>query len=399
MAVDTERLTLLSFKYVTGTCALDEQLELDAFLDADPANGVAFEARIQREAFRKELELWMEAENGLERNWVVISDRLPAPAPLQAVDGKSKLVRLRWMASVAAALVLLIGGAILFTRTHKTNTPALAVARGLIKPGGNRAMLTLSNGKTILLDSAADGRLASEGRTTVTKMKSGQIDYSATGSAETVGFNTITTPTGGQYQVTLPDHSRVWLNAGSSLKFPTAFTGTTRDVEMTGEAYWEIARDRSKPFTIRAGSVKVSVLGTSLNIMAYTGEPSLQTTLISGQVRVEGRGGSVMLAPGQEAVAGTDRLDLIPKVDTATAVAWKEGFFAFNNADIQTVMRTVSRWYNVEVKYEGNVSAYHVDGIVNRNNPVEVVLNMLELSGFKFKIDDARKTITVLPSK
>ena len=310
-----------------------------------------------------------------------------------------------WRRLAVAALVLLITGkAVLFLlpggpAKNKPMSPGQPVSNAHdLPPGRNNAILTLADGHSITLDSAANGGLAQQGNTKVIKLN-GQISYRNTGSAEgneATLFNTISTARGNQYQLTLSDGSKVWLNAASSLRFPTSFKGKERRVEVTGEAYFEIAKNPAMPFKVVAGSGEIDVLGTHFNINAYADEPSVKTTLLEGAVAVKKETALQMLAPGQQAeFSPKGGISFSKNVDVTLETAWKDGFFWFNNTDIHTLMRQVSRWYDVEVAFQGNITDDGFTGKVPRDLPLSRLLNILEQYELHFKIEG--KKITVLP--
>jgi ferric-dicitrate binding protein FerR (iron transport regulator) len=303
----------------------------------------------------------------------------------------------------AAAAVVLISCSILIykflfpERAQETyavtnNKPATDIL-----PGRNKAMLTLGNGSTITLDSTSGGSLGNDGGINIVKIGDGQVEYQR-GSAQTnstVVYNTITTPRGGQYNITHADGTRVWLNASSSVRFPVTFNENTREVEMTGEAYFEVAHNPSKPFRVKVKDTYINVLGTHFNIMAYDNEPGINTTLLQGSLRVEHDNSSRLLSPGQAAMVGAlGSIRLIKDADVEEAIAWKSGFFQFNGADIKSIMHQVERWYDADVFYEGEVKL-HFTGQVSRNVKVSELLRKLELTNeVHFRIEG--KKITVL---
>jgi transmembrane sensor len=306
--------------------------------------------------------------------------------------------------AVAALVLLLIGKAVLFFRPTPPakNHPMAPVQPAKyahdLPPGKNNATLTLADGHSIVLDSAVNGRLAQQGNAKVVKLN-GQIAYTNSGNAqgdETIMFNTISTARGNQYQLTLSDGSRVWLNAASSLRFPTAFKGKERRVELTGEAYFDIAKNAAMPFKVQAGSGEIDVLGTHFNVNAYADEPSVKTTVLEGAVAVKKELSRQLLAPGQQAeFSPKGSISLSENVDVTRETAWKDGFFWFNNTDIRTLMRQVSRWYDVEVEFQGNITDDGFTGKVSRNVPLSKLLNVLEQYEIHFKIEG--KKIIVLP--
>jgi ferric-dicitrate binding protein FerR (iron transport regulator) len=265
----------------------------------------------------------------------------------------------------------------------------------VILPGTNVATLTLGNGKQILLNSANKGTLAVQGNTVITKNAAGQISYKVTGTGHTnekIAYNTVTTPLGGQYRITLPDGSNVWLNAGSSLKYPSRFVGNERHVELHGEAYFEIFKNKNAPFTVAAENVNIKVLGTHFNVMAYENEPAVNTTLLEGSVALNSKSAHAMLIPGQQAVADKTADNIIlRKVNVEDAVAWKNGYFSFRKENIKTAMNKIARWYNVDVEYSGNVNNKILGGTVSRAENINELLNYVELTGIaKFKIEGRR---------
>ena len=319
---------------------------------------------------------------------------LPIHAPAQRV----KL----WPRFAAAAVIVfaIAGAALYFFQPEKQNAqPVAKEYANDIKPGGYHATLTLANGKTISLTQAPAGKLADQPGVSVSKTSEGQLVYEqVAGQGETTGdaFNTVTTPVGGEYQVNLPDGSKVWLNAASSLKYPLHFNGNERKVELTGEAYFEIAHDAARPFRVSSSQQVVQVLGTHFNINAYEDEAAVVTTLLQGSVQViPGNGKPVMLIPGQHAVNNNNRL-VAEQADVQNAIAWKSGRTQFTNTDIKTIMRMLARWYDIEVEYQGAVPAEKFWGSVSRSKNISQVLRVMELTGdVHFKISGRR--ITVMP--
>ncbi len=313
-------------------------------------------------------------------------------APVKAIH------RFWWAAAVTAGLLLATGLYFLF-RPVVTVKPAPALAQRYkndIAPGGNKAMLTLADGSRIVLDEARNDTLGQQGNTSIIKTQNGQVQYHAAGNTATVTYNTLSTPRGGQYQLTLPDGTRVWLNAASSLHFPTAFTGNHRTVELTGEGYFEVAALPGKPFLVKANGADITVLGTHFNVMAYANEQAMAVTLLEGAVNV-GRNATVKkLLPGQQARITGNNSIMISGADVQEAVAWKNGYFIFDRADITTVMRQLERWYDIEVVYEGAPPEMRFGGGMQRSLPLSGILRLLEKNGVLFKIEGRK--ITVLRS-
>lgn len=261
-----------------------------------------------------------------------------------------------------------------------------------ILPKGNQALLTLSNGSVIVLDSTKNGIITNQGNVKVIKLDSGQLVYSpATSNAadsREITYNTISTPRAAQYQIVLSDGTKVWLNAASSLRYPTSFSGQERKVELTGEGYFEVAKNKDKPFHVRVGAVEVEVTGTHFNIMAYEDEASIQTTLMEGSVKVSCNGQSDLLKPGKQASLNRASSQLTTgDADVQQAVAWKNGYFYFDRSDVKTIMRQVSRWYDLDIVYEASVPDMKFSGKIERNLPLSGISHLLESGQIHFRIE------------
>jgi hypothetical protein len=307
------------------------------------------------------------------------------------------------IAAAAAILIFISFGAYFFTKTRR---PAQELAhqsylKNDILPGGNKAILTLANGKQITLTGARNGTIAVQGGVAVNKTADGRVVYnssgkSLSGDATATAFNTMTTPRGGQYWVVLPDGTKVLLNAASSLTYPTTFSGDERKIELTGEAYFEVAHNAAKPFRVYSKSQVVEVLGTHFNINTYDDEPAVKTTLLEGKIKVISvvKNQVRILQPGQQATLNLLAFN-VNDVDVEDATAWKNGIFTFESNDIQQIMRMVSRWYDVEVVYKGSLPADKFTGSVSRFSNVSELLNTLQLTRkVQFKIDGKRITVS-----
>ncbi len=310
----------------------------------------------------------------------------------------NKMRPLRWL-SVAAAFILIL--AVPYAYFHIRNKiekhHALALQKKQMKndvaPGGNKAMLTLSDGSKVILNDTKNGIITRQGATVLNKSHDNQLIYEGAVHGnidQPVVYNTITTPKGGQFQVVLSDGSKVWLNAASSITFPTAFAKNDRKVNITGEVYFEVAKDKAKPFKVESGKQTVEVLGTHFNINAYTDEPIIRTTLAEGSVKVTSADKTVVLRPDEQSeVSNTSSAAIrIHTVDTDDVLAWKNGNFVFENAEIAYIMRQVARWYDVSVKYEGNVLERRFTGSISRDVNLSELLKMLKYSGIDFQIND-----------
>ncbi len=324
-------------------------------------------------------------------------------------DKKTRLFSLAgWRKWAAAAILVLIAGKLLLDlKTHRPTSlrPAInpPVAAADRPPGTQNATLTLSDGTRITLDSAANGSLAQQGGTRVIKLN-GQIAYTGKTAGDGAPlFNTISTARGNQYVLILSDGTKVWLNAASSMRFPTSFKGNERKVEITGEAYFEIANNPAMPFKVMAGGGEIQVLGTHFNVNAYSDESAVKTTLLEGAVAVKKDETRLVLSPGQQgrfypqAVSGKNEktITLLKDIDPGRETAWKDGFFWFENTDIHTLMRQVSRWYDVEVEFKGDITDDGFSGKVSRSVPLSKLLKVLEQYEINFKIEG--KKIIVSP--
>jgi hypothetical protein len=302
----------------------------------------------------------------------------------------------RWLPRVAVACVVLIFAcAVFFTQQHIHHIPPKQLAVADVSPGRTGAVLTLGNGKVIILDAARNGELAEQGNTHI--RKSGDVvSYErSAGEDLPVEYNTMSTPKGRQISMVLADGSKVWLNAASSIRFPAAFTGDARKVEVTGEVYFEVAHandpqgKRRIPFIVVANGATVEVLGTHFNINAYTDEPYATTTLLQGAVNVKKDNREVRLSPGQQSVLMPDgRLTVNTHVNTEEIMAWKEGYFHFESTPLATVLRQFSRWYDIDVVFEGKIPDEKFFAIVKRNSSLSTVLKVLQATNIKFSIEE-----------
>ncbi len=305
---------------------------------------------------------------------------------------KKTKVRSFWPYAAAACVLLTIGISLVWTQRNRQNNPE-KIAQAMpkdIAPGANRAALTLSDGKTISLDSSKNGNLTSQGNVSITKQDSGLLSYQIINPSllpEKEDYNILTVPPGGQFRVQLPDGTKVWLNAASTLKYPTIFHGSKRKVELTGEGYFEVTKDPMFPFEVTAAGVSVLVLGTHFNINAYSNEPELKVTLAEGSVQVNE---SVTLKPGQQALVNQKAEIKMVAADLDAELAWKNGTFLFKETPLEVVMRQVARWYNTEISYDENISE-HFNADIPRSVPVSKLLHLLEATGrVHFKIEDKK---------
>jgi transmembrane sensor len=298
---------------------------------------------------------------------------------------------------VAASIVCCIGLGIFYYVSSSRET----TSGNDIDPGKNVAFLTLSDGKKIALDQAANGQLAKQDDITITKTSDGKLIYTVNPKQANLqgdAFNTIETPRGGQFQLTLPDGSKVWLNAASSLKYNLALNSLKpRKVELQGEAYFEVSHDKTRPFTVVTKSGSVQVLGTHFNINSYSDEKSEQTTLVEGSVKVHSDLGhsDKLLIPGEQSLINETGAIKVSKADIEATLAWKNGLFMFEDESLKSIMQKVSRWYDIEVVYQDVDSEQTFGGSVSRYDKISKVLSKLEkVGGVKFKIDGRRVIVT-----
>ncbi|PTQ97907.1 FecR family protein [Mucilaginibacter yixingensis] len=307
---------------------------------------------------------------------------------LDALDQAPQRRRFRWL-KIAVAAVLCLGFGSLFIKRVLKVPAQTNVQVAKIVPGTNKAYLALANGKRIILNKAANGLLATEGSISIYKTGDGQLLYKQEGHARQPGTDLLVTPRGGQYKVTLADGTQVWLNAASSIKIPLGFTESERRVDLSGEGYFEVAKNKAKPFSVWVNGMQVQVLGTHFNISAYADDPSMNTTLLEGSVKVTRNGQSRMIVPGQQAQVTTDIR--VCKVNVQDIVEWKNGNFSFSHEDIKSIMRKISRWYDVDVEYKGAQTHEGFVGTLPRSANINEVLDMLELTRLThFKIEGRR---------
>lgn len=304
---------------------------------------------------------------------------------------------------IAAAAVLLLISGVAFIFMNRTNIATIkndltAVKNHDVLPGTNKAVLTLSDGTKVILDENTAANISTKDNIKISKTGAGQIVYTIVNNEDLksnkVAFNTIQTPRGGQYQVVLPDGTKVWLNAASSLKYPEVFVGNTRNVELTGEAYFEVSKNKAMPFHVKSKFQDVEVLGTHFNINSYLDERNIKTTLLEGSVKVSNSKSVRILKPGQQSIAGISEnssIQLASEVDTDDETAWKNGLFQFNNSDLKIILTQLERWYDIKIDYT-SIPDKRYNGMISRKVKLSEVLKMLEKTGnIKFEVTAGRK--------
>jgi len=400
-----DRIPKLIARHLRGDLTPGEQKELDDWINEKEANKLFFTESTNEKMLVEELRHFNKEDLSPSLN-----NTLQNIAPETKATNNGRLVQIkRFM--VAASFLVIAGIAIyvLIRVSDKRDVAETIVNtndsfKNDVAPGTDKALLTLSNGSTIQLTNSGNKKIADENGTAVNQ-QGAQLVYDARQSSSIsqsiLSYNILSTPRGGQYQLVLPDGSRVWLNAVSSIRYPTAFIGKERNVEITGEAYFEVKHNPAMPFKVKINTPsgdggEVQVLGTHFNVNAYADEATINTTLLEGSVKVSKNSSVVLLKPGQQAqLINHDQLKLVENADMDAAVAWKNGLFSFNASNIKTVMQQISRWYDVEVVYAGDVKeTFFVK--MSRNTNVSNVFKILETTGgVHFEIDG--KKITVKP--
>lgn len=356
-------------KYRLGQCTAEEKALLESWYnnqlanDTEPLPSINYSARHD--------ELW--------RN----------------ISGQTKTSKLQWL-SIAASIILCLGTALYLYEANYKSKKTDQLVKNEIKPGGNKAYLLLSNGHRITLTDAKNGMVATQSGASIKKTTNGQLVYTVA-DAKTdapVEYNTVEAPVSGQWQVILPDGSHVWLNALSSLRFPTTFTGKERKVELIGEAYFEVAHNKARPFRVTSQGQTVEVLGTHFNIMAYGDEKVIKTTLLEGSVKISENNNVRLLKPGQQAQVSQANIQITNDVDLEDVVAWKNGYFKFDE-NLETIMSKIARWYNVEVVYQAKPDPnLAFGGKILRSKNLSAVLGIMELTGnVHFKIEGRRVVV------
>ena len=398
MDADFSRIKYLFEQYKKDACTPAERQELMAIMQ-QPIHEVQIKQLIEGEIGK-----------GLPEELTVFQTLSPERAALifdGIIEGnKMKLpIKMIYLQRIAAAAIII--GAICFVGYFSIQKPVINPVAAIAKqraqllaadalPGSKGAVLTLSNGQQIILDSAVNGQLALQGGATIIN-KNGEVVYDVKkADAGEVLYNTMSTAKGRQYQLILSDGTKVWLNSASSIRYPAAFAGNVRTVSITGEAYFEVAKDKAKPFVVTVNNMEVKVLGTHFNINAYADEEAIKTTLLEGSVQVSNAADVAMLVPGQQSrLYKTGAIQTISNTDVEEAVAWKNGVFIFNNADIQAVMRQVGRWFDLEVAYEGAIPKDSFGGKLPMDAKVTEVLAALQQTQVHFRIEGKR--LIVMP--
>lgn len=388
--MDKARLAFLFDSYVAGIITREEEIELSAFA-ADPE--------------------WQDELILLEKRYWDQLDGIVDPLPQKAVSSlqtilPAKVVSVghRWLKAMVAVWLLVLVGAgsyYAFFRTQKQPEQLAAAGSKDVKaPSHSKASVTLADGTVVYLEQAADGQLALQGNMQLLKLPDGRFAYRAANGNVAAGplYNTLANPNGSKVvDMVLSDGTRVWLNAGSTVTFPVAFQGNERRVTITGEAYLEVAKDKTKPFYVASEEVEVKVLGTHFNMNTYRDQNQTYVTLLEGAVNVVDVRSqkSVTLNPGQQANVTNMKIELSRQADIESVMAWKNGLFSFQNTTLENVLKEMSRWYDIKIRYEGNVNDQRFSGELPRDLSLKEVLIVLKDVGVKFRLDD--NILTVIP--
>jgi transmembrane sensor len=382
-ADEQERYRELALKWQEGTLTPEEREEYSRWFNQDDGTPLVVPASFAA------------SEEALKGR--ILQRIEPQTLAVPKVPTYRRLYRV----AAAAIIILLAGTVVAIVGINTANKRAqVSNLQTDALPGGNRAILTLSGGRQILLDIAHSGALAREGSVNIVKTDSGKLAYQMTAAKPSeVLYNTLATPRGGQYNLTLPDGTHVWLNAVSSLRYPVTFAGLKqREVSLTGEAYFEVAKNVAQPFKVNINNnLGVEVLGTSFNINAYDDEKAVKATLIEGSVKVsEETQQSVVLKPGEQSQLAGGKMEVVLDVDIDQVMAWKNGLFSFNHVGLEELMRQISRWYDVEVQYEGGkIPDLRFGGEMGRDLNLSQVLAGLQQVHVHFRIEG--KKLIVMP--
>jgi ferric-dicitrate binding protein FerR (iron transport regulator) len=411
MQEKVNRITSLIEKHLEEQLSQTEQQELNEWLAEAESNRMFFQQITDKEILREKMKLYAGADSAAMWH-----------KTLQKMDG-GKLVTMypqrssfRKYAAAAAAILLVSAGTWFYMGQQSNkelaqNGSSDATIKTAIMPGGNKATLTLADGKTIVLATAGNGMLTKQGATQINKID-GRLIYNReqNDAHQDIdnAYNTVTTPRGGEYQVTLPDGSKVWLNAASSLRFPIVFAGNERLVELTGEAYFEVNpqtaataanKATKKPFIVKltsptGASSEVQVLGTHFNVMAYEDEAAIKTTLLEGAVKVSSGNSSKTIKPGEQAMLNKGDIS-VKTVDGDDVVAWMNGFIPVGGTDLDFTMRQIGRWYDVQIEYEGNIPNVVFEGKLPRTASIIDVIKVLNANNIKARLDEKGRKIVV----
>jgi hypothetical protein len=380
--VNQNDLNRMIKRYVAGTATAEEILFIEAYY-----KHLDKEANILDQLKEEELEIL--GEVGFQRVLANIN---------QPTKNRKSIPFYKYIAA-AVVFIAFISGFLYFSKDRVITQNTLLVKKEKIDvlPGVDKAILTLSDGSKIVLDDAKNEKIVEKAGLVISKTTDGQLLYKVSSTlpkSATIAYNTIATSKGNQYQVLLPDGTKVWLNAASSLKYPEVFTGNERKVILSGEAYFEVAKNKDMPFRVQSRNQDVQVLGTHFNINSYSDDQSIKTTLLEGAIKVSNANFSKILKPGEQSLVennGLGNINVIKNIDVDGEIAWKKGLFSFNNVALKTILIQLERWYDIKIDYQ-SIPDKRYNGMVPRKSNLSEVLNMLELTGnISFKIEEGRR--------
>lgn len=379
MSDTNNHIAVLLIKRLSGELTDFEELELKQWIQQSEDNRKVADEFLKNDSFKEGLRDLMQKETIWERIQEQINLR------------SGKVIRVNWYKRIAiAASVFLVFGLsayLAFFQKSDRNKGQEVTKTADINPGGYKARLILSDGRSIILDSAADGELAQQGNTSVLN-KNNQLVYESSAHLGTVEYNTLATGRAEMYSLTMADGTKVWLNSESSIYFPVAFNDKERRVEVIGEVYIQVAKNPSKPFIVSANGLEVLALGTEFNLNSYKDEDGISTTLVEGTVKVSKGGINTILQPGQQTkLIRNGQFTPPASINIDEITGWRNGWFHFESADLKTILRQFARWYNVEVVYEGPVKNRKFFGIVKRSSSLSTVLEILHDNDIIFRID------------
>lgn len=385
--LDNRLINILGIVQAGGKLPEEEQEYLDNWLKSSAYGKELLNNINDDDWLRENLKQFQDLKQGSNSRWELLQDKIYA---INRVNKKDKTVRFlnKWWVAASAAAVLLLGMFIWQTLVNR-NSPSVAMSEtNDIQPGREGAVLTLSDGSSILLDTVKNGVIALQGGATV-RVINGALVYDNNGRE--VVMNTIATPNSRQYQLTLPDGTEVWLNNASSITYPTVFKGKERKIEVTGEVYFEVAKNAEMPFKVNINNrEEVVVLGTHFNVKGYNDEDNTKVTLLEGSVKVSSKeGDEVKIKPGEQAQVFHKEKNKIAvhPVNTAESIAWKKGYFNFEGLSFEEVMRLLERWYDVEVVYKGQVPQINFGGDLNRNTTLKGAIKALEYYNVRLELE------------
>lgn len=395
--MSSDRLQYLYKKCIGQDITNEELSELREMLlmpEHEDAFAVLVAASLSDGINRKGVSLGDEQRSNILESIFLAGRQQETAAEMPSITPVRKIARnTRWVAAASILLLLASGAYFWIRRPVGSNNPAAVVAAGDLPPGKDGAVLTLANGSQVLLDTMQQGNITLQGGA-MAKIEGGKLVYEQKGEA--VVYNTMSTPNGRQFRLTLPDRTEVWLNAASSIRYPTIFSGKERKVEVTGEAYFEVAKNASMPFIVDVDRrATVEVLGTRFNVNAYKDEGNINATLLDGSIKVKNEKQSMVLKPGERANIAEQDMDRITHANVEMVMAWKRGTFQFNYTALDVVMRQLARWYDIEVVYHGRKPEITFNGEIKRDLNLSEALVVLSKMGLVCKLEG--RTLMVMP--